>query len=77
MPRATQGIFGRPRELPDLSRADSYLTDGERLFRVVMPYTPVGRGAHVRLEDCLTLEIRSYTPAELYGMNLRFARSET
>ncbi len=47
-----------------------YLTDGLRLFRVVSQFmttlTP-----YADLEDCATLAVERYTPAELYAMGLR------
>jgi hypothetical protein len=52
-------------------RAGSYLTDGERLFRVVSRLSPPdGRGL-AELEDCLTLEIWPYSADELWAMRLR------
>jgi hypothetical protein len=52
---------------------DRYLTDGERLFRVVEPFAISEADAHVfmLLEDCMTLEVQSYSPQQLYGMHLR------
>jgi hypothetical protein len=50
---------------------DSYLTDGRRLLRTV---TQVGDGelnGFTLLEDCLTLEVISYLPADLAAMDLR------
>lgn len=47
--------------------ADSYLTDGVRLLRVVES----GRGASTSLEDCYTLETRPYLPGELARLRLR------
>ncbi|HYM54767.1 MAG TPA: hypothetical protein VES97_05355 [Solirubrobacteraceae bacterium] len=49
----------------------SYLTDGSRLFRVVS--RPRAEAGHmsVALEDCLTLEVRSYSPRKLDLMDLR------
>lgn len=46
---------------------DSYHTDGHRLLRVV----DAGPGASTALEDCLTLEVRSYLPGQLAGLRLR------
>lgn len=49
----------------------SYLTDGRRLLRVV----DAGAGrAFSSLEDCLTLEVRLYSPGEMRGMGLRTVR---
>ena len=47
---------------------DRYVTDGRRLLRVVD--AEVGR-AFASLEDCLTLEVRPYSPGELIKMRLR------
>ncbi len=47
---------------------DSYFTDGRRLLRVV----EVSAGtACTSLEDCLTLEVRSYSPGQLADLSLR------
>lgn len=51
--------------------AERYLTDGRRLFRVVSQFSPRDRTRVALLEDCLTLEISSYAPDELYAMELR------
>jgi len=55
--------------------ADSYLTDGLRLFRV-MSWTEVGAD-HIRatLENCMTLEVRAYSPRELDLMCLSLVRA--
>jgi len=50
---------------------DSYLTDGERLLRVVSQPQGEADSASTSLEDCLTLEVRSYTPRELSALQLR------
>lgn len=49
----------------------SYVTDGRRLFRVVSQFNPGGRDVLASLEDCLTLEVASYAPDELYSMGIR------
>ncbi len=51
---------------------DSYFTDGRRLLRVVeaAPGT-----AFTSLEDCRTLEVRSYSPGELAHLRLRLVSS--
>ena len=49
----------------------SYHTDGRRLLRTV---SQVGEGelnGFTLLEDCLTLEVVSYLPADLAAMDLR------
>jgi len=60
---------------PLLLRADSYLTDGRRLFRVVAPLIPDAGRALASLEDCRTLQVDAYTPGELYAMGLRTVRA--
>jgi hypothetical protein len=46
-----------------------YLTDGRRLYRVVSHLYPARRGRQVGLlEDCLTLELAPYSPAEYRAM---------
>ncbi len=69
---------GQGRGLQDVPPSDpggghSYLTDSRRLFRVVEPFAISEADAHVfmSLEDCLTLEVQSYSPQQLYGMRLR------
>jgi len=50
------------------------VTDGARLYRVVQRLDPLrGRAAAV-LEDCLTIELRSYAAADLWEMGLRLVR---
>ena len=51
--------------------ADSYLTDGIRLLRVVSKFEHTGASMFASLEDCLTLEVRPYSPGELSAMALR------
>ena len=53
---------------------DSYLTDGKRLLRVVSLIDPRADCASASLEDCLTLEVRAYSPDELVAMGLRRVR---
>jgi hypothetical protein len=50
-----------------------YLTDGQRLFRVVSQFTTT-LTPFADLEDCVTLTVDRYTPAELYAMRLRSVR---
>ena len=59
---------GRPAE-PAEGRG-RYVTDGRRLFRVVSALDPL-LGEAAELENCRTLEVRSYTPDELIDMRLR------
>src|SRR5690242_5516239 len=51
----------------------SYLTDGQRLFRVLSRLVN-GRSTLVSIEDCLTLETRAYAASELGTMPLRPVR---
>lgn len=48
-----------------------YLTDGERLLRVVSRFDPRAEHKFAVLEDCLTLEIDAYTTDALAAMALR------
>ena len=52
----------------------AYVTDGMRLFRVVQRLDPLRGAASAVLEDCLTLELRSYAPADLWEMGVRLVR---
>lgn len=54
---------------------DSYVTDGVRLLRVVSHLDANARSASAWLEDCLTLEIRPYSPGELSALRLRAVRA--
>jgi hypothetical protein len=49
----------------------SYLTDGKRLLRVVSKFEHGSSSMFASLEDCLTLEVRPYSPGELSVMALR------
>ena len=64
-----------PSPHPLLLTADSYLTDERRLFRVVSPLVPGAGRVEASLEDCLTLEVTSYAPGQLYTMGLRTVRA--
>jgi len=65
-----------PRKAPPPSLApDSYLTDGRRLLRVVSRFDAGAENAFASLEDCLTLEVRPYSPGELAALRLRPVRS--
>ncbi len=67
MTRALTTARGRSRGL----RAGSYVTDGRCLYRVVSQFTPRSARVFAALEDCRTLEVRPYSPDELYAMRLR------
>lgn len=58
--------------LPRATPIDSsvYVTDGVHLFRVVAAFTEE-HPENALLEDCLTLEVRSYRSGELAEMPLR------
>jgi hypothetical protein len=51
--------------------ADSYLTDGRRLFRVIAQFAARGERKTASLEDCLTLEVQAYSATELAAMKLQ------
>ena len=48
-----------------------YLTDGQRLFRVVWPLCTLQRPDMAILEDCGTLCLTAFTSNELSAMRLR------
>ena len=52
----------------------AYVTDGRRLFRVVLRLDPLRGATTAVLEDCLTLELRSYAAADLWEMRVRLVR---
>jgi hypothetical protein len=52
---------------------DRYLTDGQRLFRVVDRFVSDG-SILVVIEDCVTLDARAYAGAELMPMDVRPVR---
>lgn len=58
---------GRTLRSPRLE-LDSYFTDGVRLLRVV---DACASRAFVSLEDCRTLEVRTYSPGQLVKLRLR------
>lgn len=49
----------------------AYLTDGRTLFRVISQFAPQSTRVFAALEDCRTLEVRPYSPDELYAMRLK------
>lgn len=53
----------------------SYVTDGWRLFRVVPPVDAAADPELAWLEDCMTLAIESYTPDDLWELDLRLVRA--
>ena len=54
--------------------ADSYFTDGKRLLRVVSRFEADAGSMFASLEDCLTLDVRPYSPGELRAMRLQMVR---
>jgi hypothetical protein len=50
---------------------DSYHTDGRRLLRTVSQVGDGELNGFTLLEDCSTLEVVSYLPADLAAMDLR------
>jgi hypothetical protein len=64
-----------PRALPEaMPKAGTYLTDGQRLFRVIRGFaSPIegSEGSFALLEDCRTFEAHPFTPSELWSMELR------
>jgi hypothetical protein len=62
----------QPEQIP---AGDSYLTDGQRLFRVVTQLPPRHGSPFALIEDCHTLEVRAFSPDELYEMGLRPVRA--
>lgn len=68
--RVAHGATERgPAGHPEL-REGVYLTDGRRLLRVVSQFSTAPR-RFAALEDCRTLDVRRYSPLELWRMNLR------
>jgi hypothetical protein len=67
--------FALPRSQPsppfERLAPDTYLTDGRRLLRVVSHFDAGADSVYAALEDCLTLEVRPYSLAELGAMGLR------
>ena len=67
-------ITGSPGPLATGSAAPcddgAYLTDGERLFRVVWPLCSLQRPDMAILEDCKTLSLTAFTSRELSAMQL-------
>jgi hypothetical protein len=53
----------------------TYVTDGERLFCVLSQFASDDEVELATLEDCLTLEVKPYCPAELYDLRLRLVHA--
>lgn len=62
---------------PERLIPDSYVTDGKHLLRVVSQFKARDASVFAALEDCLTLEIRPYSPGELSAMRLHTVRTPT
>ncbi|HYB22503.1 MAG TPA: hypothetical protein VED41_01815 [Solirubrobacteraceae bacterium] len=67
MPTPLRPLIPRAARFPRLP-LDGYFTDGRRLLRVV---EASAESAFTLLEDCLTLDVRQYSPGELAKMRLR------
>ena len=72
-PRARARTRDSAREDHEL---DPYLTDGHSLFRIVSGFSPGDAQPWASLENCKTLEVRPYSPDELYAMGLRRVRKQ-
>jgi hypothetical protein len=55
-------------------KPSTYLTDGRRLFRVVRGFTWPPQESQAVLEDCRSLEERSYSSDQLSAMGLSVVR---
>jgi hypothetical protein len=64
-----RGGLRRPKA--DQLRPGTYVTDGERLFCVMSQFASEDEVELATLEDCLTLEVKPYCPAELMDLRLR------
>jgi hypothetical protein len=53
-----------------------YLTDGRQLLRVVSRFDPRLEHRFAVLEDCMTLELDTYSPEQLCEMELRTVRRD-
>ena len=65
----TTAARARPAPVEDEFAPGVYVTDGQRLFRVVSPGGSLFPSAE--LEDCRTLEVERYFSDELYAMRLQ------
>ncbi|HEY7891119.1 MAG TPA: hypothetical protein VIC05_02815 [Solirubrobacteraceae bacterium] len=68
-PTSRNPIFGHPTAAKHLA-VDTYLTDGQRLLRVVSQPDAESGMFFASLEDCLTLEVRAYSPRELLALGI-------
>lgn len=69
------GVVSRSHGVPAAGSASprddgAYLTDGQRLFRVVWPLCSLERPDMAILEDCNTLCLAAFTSGELSSMRL-------
>jgi hypothetical protein len=71
--QAIQATAGPEPVTDDQFEPGYYLTDGQRLFRVVSQFT-TSLTPYAELEDCVTLTVDRYSPTELYVMGLRSVR---
>jgi hypothetical protein len=58
------------------AESDAYLTDGTRLFRVIAPLDLDAGLDRAVMEDCVTLEWRTYTFPELWWLRLQTVARE-
>ena len=75
MPLPFSKTIRRSPQRAQVPAGGSYLTDGQRLFRVVTQFPPRHESSVALLEDCLTLEITPFSPDELYELELRLVRA--
>ena len=68
---ASAPAYGSPMPMRPLIEQEGYVTDGERLFRVVAPMEPRLGIRDAVLEDCLTLRWRVYSSTELWRLRVR------
>jgi hypothetical protein len=67
----TKTLLIPERDLAEELAPGTYTTDGRRLYRVVSRFSDTCGRPFAALEDCLTLEVVTHTPDELYAMGLR------
>ena len=68
-------IAARRARLTSTLCPDAYFTDGTRLYRVTAILYDSWEGERVELEDCRTLETRSYPADSLELLRLRLVRA--
>lgn len=68
-PTSRNPTSGHPTAAKNLA-VDTYLTDGKRLLRVVSQPDAESGMFFASLEDCLTLEVRAYSPREFLALGI-------